>query len=590
MRIAKSALILAVFCITIAALSRSVTARTQQPPNDEISKGSFVGRGQGDIESTVFFPQPGPFPSTSRSIEFISGAPSIATDTNRDTTKTDDGWQVYLPLVMKCFYTERPGLWESEPNNDVQHADGPLPSSQEYFGYPNDQDDYFSIYVSISGQITVDLTNHADEGVQLQLFYQSVENMVGFDPIPPYHIEYTGPAGWYYIRIFTAPEQQNCTTPYTLQATFPTPTPTPTPTSTATSTPTPTPTGSATSTPTPTDTTTPTYTVTPPVTTWCCQSFRPPLSDSGHPGEFEIATPEHCANGLPYTGVEIAGTYTGIPPEDKEELEVWVLVYASDHKYYPQSDDACNGTPPSFGGGVWSVSGNLGREGVPECFDIVVVVTNRGSQASERFREYLTTGCPSNTYEGIPDCEMPTDLTEKARITVSTEALTPTVTPAPEPTPTWCRSFRPALPDRGHPGEFEIVTPADCADDVPHTVQIAGTYSGISEDDEENLETWVLAYPEDHKYYPQSSNACSECPAGFGGDVWVVTGHLGQEGRSETFDIVVVVTNRGSQASTRFKQYLRHGCDTGNYIGIPRSQMPTDLTEKASTRVRSRGS
>ena len=121
-------------------------------------------------------------------------------------------------------------------------------------------------------------------------------------------------------------------------------------------------------------------------------------------------------------------------------------------------------------------------------------------------------------------------------------------------------------------------------------MQIAGTYSGISEDDEENLETWVLAYPEDHKYYPQSSNACSECPAGFGGDVWVVTGHLGQEGRSETFDIVVVVTNRGSQASTRFKQYLRHGCDTGNYIGIPRSQMPTDLTEKASTRVRSRGS
>jgi len=344
-----------------------------------------------------------------------------------------------------------------------------------------------------------------------------------------------------YIGIFPATEQQNETSPYTLQATFSPP-------------------------------------------EWC-RSFRPPLSDSGHPGKFKIGTPEHCADDLPHTGVQIGGTYTCIPEEDEEDLEVWVLVYPTDNKYYPQSNDACNGEPALFGGGFWSVSGNLGE--VPDdIFDIVVVVTDKGSDASSRFKQYLIDGC-NNTYEGIPDCEMPTDLTEKAYITVRTGTATPTPTPGPTPPP--CISFRPSLSDSGDPGEFEIVTPADRADDVPHRVQIAGTYNGISDEDGEDLEVWTLVYP--HlvaKYYPQSSNACSECPTGFGGGVWNVVGQLGREGVSECFDIVVVVTNTDSQASARFKQYLRHGCDYGDYIPIPSFEIQ-DVTEKASVTVRSLG-
>ena len=570
MRIIKSTIILTVLCITIAALSHSVIARIQDN----------------------------------------SGAPSIiATDTNQDTSQEDE-WEVYVPLVVKsiiCFE----GPWENEPNNDAQHANGPLCSGQEYFGYPNDRDDYFSISPLTDGLITVDLTYDPGEGMQLQLFYQTVDeaHRMGFCGLLPCHIEYTGSAGMYYIWIFTAPEQQNSTSLYTLQATFPTPTPTSTPTSTGTSTPTststPTPTPTTTATPTgtstPTSTSTPTPTPTTPTPTgtpqWC-RSFNSPLADSGHPGEFEIARPENCADGLPHTNVEIAGTYSGISGEDEETLEVWVLVKPEDHKYYPQSSDACSGSPAEFGGGRWHVMANLGQEGLTEVFDIVVVVTNIGSEASSRFKQYLIDGCNNNhIYEGIPHCKMPTDLTEKARITVRAGIATPPPTPTPPgPTPSWCESYRPPLSDSSHPGEFEIVKPENCADGLPHTnVQIAGTYSDISDEDKENLEVWILVYPQDLKYYPQSSDACSEwdggseyskCPADFGGGVWIVRGNLGGEG-VEVFDIVVVATDIGGQASTRFKEYLREGCETGTYEGIPRSQMPTDLTEKAFVRVRS---
>jgi hypothetical protein len=111
------------------------------------------------------------------------------------------------------------GPWELEPNNSYLEANGPLRSSRQYYGYPNDQKDYFSVYLSGNGQITVDLTNHTGQGVQLLLFYQSPNNRVGWSTTPPYHIEYTGLAGWYYIYIY-AESGYNTITPYTLRATL----------------------------------------------------------------------------------------------------------------------------------------------------------------------------------------------------------------------------------------------------------------------------------------------------------------------------------------------------------------------------------
>ena len=56
----------------------------------------------------------------------------------------------------------------------------------------------------------------------MQLFYQaaSEENRVAFDLESPYHIEYSGQAGWYYIYIYTASGYNNSTA-YTLRVIFP---------------------------------------------------------------------------------------------------------------------------------------------------------------------------------------------------------------------------------------------------------------------------------------------------------------------------------------------------------------------------------
>jgi hypothetical protein len=126
--------------------------------------------------------------------------------------------RVYLPLVKRDFT----GPWESEPNNTYTEANGPLVSGKFYYGYPNDQKDYFSVYLPTAGTLTIDLTNHTGTDPQLQLFYQlaDVDHRVGYDPTAPYQIVYDGQPGWYYIYIY-AIGGYNTTTPYTLRVTYP---------------------------------------------------------------------------------------------------------------------------------------------------------------------------------------------------------------------------------------------------------------------------------------------------------------------------------------------------------------------------------
>ena len=127
---------------------------------------------------------------------------------------------VYLPSVLRNYTTYFQGP-EREDNDHYLQANGPLRSGQAYEGYPDDAKDFFSIYLPTGGDIVIDLTGHAGTGVQLQLFYQSADTPpVAYDLSVPYHIEYTGTAGWYYIYIYTASGYSN-TTPYTLTVTYP---------------------------------------------------------------------------------------------------------------------------------------------------------------------------------------------------------------------------------------------------------------------------------------------------------------------------------------------------------------------------------
>jgi hypothetical protein len=127
---------------------------------------------------------------------------------------------VYLPVTLRNYVPIFEGPWEQEDNDTYLQANGSLVSGRDYSGYPDDEKDYFSFYARNGGPIVVDLTGHTGSGVQLQLFYGSVGSRVGYDVSPPYHIEYTGAPGWYYVYIYTA-SGYNSSTLYTLRATYP---------------------------------------------------------------------------------------------------------------------------------------------------------------------------------------------------------------------------------------------------------------------------------------------------------------------------------------------------------------------------------
>lgn len=138
---------------------------------------------------------------------------------------------VWLPLVQenRIIYFDQP--WEQEPNDSYERANGPLRSSVDYKGYPDNERDFFSIYMETGGQIIINLKDPLSQGMQLLLYYKSTgEPMLRtYDYEAPFIITYNGIAGWYYILVFTA-SGHNSTTPYTLEVTYPSPTSQPTPT------------------------------------------------------------------------------------------------------------------------------------------------------------------------------------------------------------------------------------------------------------------------------------------------------------------------------------------------------------------------
>lgn|GEM_PF-2723053 len=116
--------------------------------------------------------------------------------------------------------------WEEEPNDSYTDAEihygGPLSSGKKYYGYQDDQKDYFYFNTTNTGRIVVELTGYSGTGVQLQLFrgIPSAGSRVALRMSPPYHLEYNGGPGRYYVYIYTE-SGFNRATPYELTATFP---------------------------------------------------------------------------------------------------------------------------------------------------------------------------------------------------------------------------------------------------------------------------------------------------------------------------------------------------------------------------------
>ncbi|MCS7056169.1 MAG: CSLREA domain-containing protein [Thermoflexales bacterium] len=136
----------------------------------------------------------------SQPVSATLGAPASATIELVD----DNPRRVFLPIVTRGpdFYS-RP--CETEPNNVVSEANGPLQSGRSVCGNYNGvnvrDDDYFYFESRNSGPIRVKLDN-AISGLQVQLFYQSTANFIGFSASPPFEILYpTGAPGRYYVRV-----------------------------------------------------------------------------------------------------------------------------------------------------------------------------------------------------------------------------------------------------------------------------------------------------------------------------------------------------------------------------------------------------
>ena len=182
--------------------------------------------------------------------------PAVSIGTPRSAAvgaEGDEDFLIYLPLVLR--HEPFDGPWEREDNDSYLQANGLLLSGVEYYGYPDDARDFFSFYTESPAVISVELSDHSAEAVQLQLFYgvASDENRVVYDASAPFRIDYNGQAGWYYVCICTVPGDDT-TTPYTVRVTYDEPTPTPTNTATPTATSTSTPTGTTTPTSTPSGT------------------------------------------------------------------------------------------------------------------------------------------------------------------------------------------------------------------------------------------------------------------------------------------------------------------------------------------------
>lgn len=127
---------------------------------------------------------------------------------------------LYLPVALRNYFFGSPSVFELEPNNTLAQANGPLEAGRAYQGYPNDANDFY-YFQTVGGALAASLESVSGMGTQLQLFYEDTNALVGYAGGPPYQIILTNqPAGWYYVRVYTA-GGHNDSTPYTLRVTYP---------------------------------------------------------------------------------------------------------------------------------------------------------------------------------------------------------------------------------------------------------------------------------------------------------------------------------------------------------------------------------
>jgi hypothetical protein len=119
----------------------------------------------------------------------------------------DDEFGMLLPTLARDFNP----FAEVEPNDTTGLANGPLESGRSYFGRNSggNDPDFFFFEMLTPGTITVQLIGlvfdplKPEANGQLQLRQGARTQPVAYAGAPPYHLQYTGTAGIYYVLVFT---------------------------------------------------------------------------------------------------------------------------------------------------------------------------------------------------------------------------------------------------------------------------------------------------------------------------------------------------------------------------------------------------
>jgi hypothetical protein len=141
--------------------------------------------------------------------------------------------------------------------------------------------------------------------------------------------------------------------------------------------------------------------------------------------------------------------------------------------------------------------------------------------------------------------------------------------------PEWCVPFsREPISKITLQGDAQLTFPEDCADGLEYENKFVGTSSGLPED----VRIWVLVYPENRQYYPQSDDAGQGFQVQPVSGSWSVKTYLGMpDSGPEKFDIVVVLANR--EASDFFSEKLKTWAAAAHWPGLGHAELPAGIME-----------
>jgi hypothetical protein len=145
-------------------------------------------------------------------------------------------------------------------------------------------------------------------------------------------------------------------------------------------------------------------------------SHAPDPSNAQLQGVIRITNPR---GGQAITDEEvISGIYSSLPADHT----IWLLVFTTWGKWFPQSSDPCNGVHTVAQNGQWQVTGSFKSGEANEPFDVVAVVADKaaGDFFDQKQREWCAQDRASSDFKwpGLLTIELPSGISEKSRIQV----------------------------------------------------------------------------------------------------------------------------------------------------------------------------